>query len=73
MQHPILGLKTKQKTGPTILVSHISSVSLAVETLQPLAFQNAIIADITLAPMGNYSLPGWVLTDLSLSSWITGR
>lgn len=75
MQHPlcILGLKAKQKTGPNILVSHISSVSLAVETVQPLAFQNAIIADITLPPMGNYSLRGWVLTDLSLSSWITGR
>lgn len=44
--------KKKQKTGPNILVSHISSVSLAVETVQPLAFQNAIIADITLPPIG---------------------
>lgn len=42
-----------KKVYVNTLVSHIGSVSLAVETVQPLAFQNAIIADITLPPMGN--------------------
>lgn len=57
--YAFLGKKTKQtksKTNSNILVFHISSVSLAVETVQPFTFQNAIIADITLPPMGNYSL-----------------
>lgn len=50
-QHPLC-IQVK-KVYANALVFHIGSVSLAVETVQPLAFQKAIIADITLPPMGN--------------------
>lgn len=49
---PFVHSKAK-RTSLNLLVFPFSSVYLAVETVQPFTFQNAIIADITLPPMGN--------------------